>query len=205
MSKIMKISFFGAWIGEFIFLPITQTVWFVSVSQQGWPETRISEIAQNDDGFLISVIFKSFVVSNIPDYLSILLYVKMYFLANKTVQPEIEMQSQEPYGGIWVGEDDLGQQESNSYFQALATNSQHQDKMRSILRFLRFNAIICLFDLAYAVVWDLLICQGTVGRIVCFAFQNLVCYWLPMLTLSINFKKFRNFWNCNQNFAEIFE
>ncbi len=113
MTRIRKISFYCAWIGELIFLPLPQTVWLVSVSQQGWPAKRISEIVQEDQGFVITLIFKAMIISNIPDYLSILIYAKMFLMAKQSVQPEIEMQNEEPYGGIWLGEDVLSQHEDN--------------------------------------------------------------------------------------------
>ncbi len=202
MTRIKKISFFVVWMGEIIFLSLGQMVWLVNVTQQGWPATYISDIVQNNPGFLIIVFLKSMVLSNIPDYLTILIYLKMCFLASKTVQPDIEMQNQEAHGGIWVGENVVIQQEQNVDVQEPPTHSQHQDNMTSIYRCLRFNVIFCLVDFSFAIVWGQLMCQGTVATIVCYTFQNLTSYWIPMIALVINFEKFGSFWKCQQNSVE---
>ncbi len=202
MSKITRISFIGVWTIEIIFLPLGLMLWLFGISQQGWPEVKVMTIAHHNEGYLMKIVFMNMLVSNIPDYLSILLYVKMYIIAKTTIEPEIEMQNQEAYGGIWVGENVLpvNQQPPNDLdAQVQAIGQQQQDKMKSILNFLKWNSLFCLVDFLTALLWELMICQGIFAIILCYSFTNFVCYSVPMLLLAINFKKFRSFWICNNN------
>ncbi len=200
MSKVKKISFIGVWLAEVIFLPLGQMPWLVGITYLGWPETNITDIAQNEEGYLIKISFINMFFSNLPDYISILLYVKMYKLAKTSIQPEIEVPDLEAFGGIWVG-DNIELEDEHvgvAHDNALGTSHQ-QDKMKSILNFLRFNAIFCLSDCIAPLLWDFLICQGIHAVIFCCTFQNVVCYFIPILVLGTNFKKFKSFWFCVHN------
>lgn len=201
MSKITRISFIGVWISELIFLPLGQMPWLLGISQEGWPDVKVRVIAQHNQGYLMKIVFMSLLVSNIPDYFSIFLYVKMYMMAKTTIEPEIEMGNEEAFGGIWVGEDALpvNQPENDFDPQINVTSNQQQDKMRSILKFLKWNSLFCLVDFLPAFLWELMICQGFSGVILCCTFTNVVCYSIPMLILAVNFKKFKNFCSCNHN------
>ncbi len=201
MGKITRIGFIGIWICELIFLPLSQMPWLLGVSLQGWPDVKVTEIAQHNEGYLMKVIFLNMLVSNLPDYFSIVLYVKMYMKSKTAIEPEIEMQNQLAYGGIWVGEDALPVHQPTHHIDAhiQATNNQQQDKMRSILKFLRWNVLLCLVDLLSPIVWNQLICEGIYAIILCYTFTNVTCYFIPMLILGVNFKKFKRFWTCNQN------
>ncbi len=136
MSKMSKVSFTGVWIAVALFLPLSQMPWLFSITQQGWPVKQITEIGGNNPGYLIKLVSGTMVLSNLPDYLSILLYVKMYMLAKTTVQPELVIPNPEAPGGIWMGEH-VPHMEDNYIFQQNSQNAQQHDKMRSILIFLR--------------------------------------------------------------------
>lgn len=193
MSRVTKISLIAVWIAEVFFLPLGQLPWLFSAYQQGWPARRMTEIARDNQGYLIKIICLTFALSNLPDYLSIILYFKMFMLAKTAIQPEIEMESHdEAFGGIWVGEDAPNNEDDNVVQESNPSPQQHDDKIKAILTLLRLNAIFCLLDFASAVFWDKMICQGTLGIIACFTSQNLICFWIPMLVLGINFRKLRN-------------
>ncbi len=197
MSKISKVSFTGVWIAVVLFLPLSQMPWLFSITQEGWPDKQITEIGGNNPGYLIKLVSGTMVLSNLPDYLSILLYVKMYMLARTSVQAELPVVIPNPEapGGIWMGED-LPHLEDNYVVQQNSQNALHNDKMKSILVFLRWNAMSCLLDLASGLVYDQLMCQGILGMIACLTFQNLVSHWIPMLVIGTDFKKFRGFLLC---------
>ncbi len=192
MTKITKISFFGVWTSELLFLPLSQMPWLVGFSEQGWPDVEVTEISQNNEGYLMKVLLINMLVANLPDYFSIVLYVKMYMKANSLIEPEIEMQNPEAYGGIWVGEDVMPENQPANDFDVhiQAVSNQQQDKMKSILKFLRWNALLCLVDILSPIICDQLNCLGIYAQIFCYTFTNFTCYFIPMLILGTNFKMF---------------
>ncbi len=198
MSRVTKVSYLGVWTAELLFVPLGQVPWLYSISQNGWPARSISEIELKNRGYLVRIIFMTMVLSNVPDYLSILLYIKMYLMSKKLVQPEIVVQNQEGFGGIWVG-DNVPELEGVAQVpQVHVPNGQQQDKMNTISKLLKWNVVFSLVDLTSIILWDQLNCLGTLAISASFTFQNAISYWIPMLLLAINFKKFRGgLWPCH--------
>ncbi len=192
-------SFLAVWIAELILIPLCQVPWIISMYAHGWPAKTVPEIAKENQGYVIRLLFMTSFISNFPDYLSILLYIKMYSLTRKRVEPEnVEPLQQQPYGGIWVGDNGPDIAEDEVVVSAPNNQHQHQDKMKSILKMLRWNVMLCLVDLASGLIWDQLVCQGTVAITAGYTFQALVSFWIPMWVLVSNFKKFGNPWSCNR-------
>ncbi len=185
MSKLTKISFWSVWITEMFFLPICQLPPIISLLMNGWPAISIASIVETNRGVLIRLLFATALISNIPDYLSLLLYIRMFTLTKQSVQP-VNHEQELPYGGIWVGDNDP---QVEAIINAQSNNA-NQVKMRSILKMLQWNTTFCLIDLAAGLIWDHLVCQGTFAHIVAYTFQTLVCFWIPMLVLGSNFKWF---------------
>ncbi len=194
MSKLFKTSILAVWTAEIIFMPLCQMPWFIGMLLHGWPAISIHELAQSDQGLLIKVIYITIIISNLPDFLSILLYAKMYSIGRKKVKPA-ETSPQLPYGGIWVGENEPPSEDFASV-DVQDNGSQHQDKMRSILKLLKWNTIFCLIDLASGVIWDRVLCRGRLATMAGYTFQTFICYWIPMVVLGCNFKFFGNICRC---------
>ncbi len=197
MSKIFKTSFLAVWTAEIIFLPLCQMPWLIGILHHGWPAISIHELALNHHGLLMKVLYVTIVISNLPDFLSILIYAKMYSIGRRIVEPT-DNSPQPPFEGIWVGENEPPAEDMISVPE---NASQQQDKMRVILKLLKWNAIFCLIDLTTGLIWDRVLCQGRLGTVVGYTFQTFICYWIPIVVLGSNFKFFGNTWTwCDSNF-----
>ncbi len=183
MPKLAKISCVAVWMIEFIFLLLCQLPAIISLLMIGWPRRGIQDIVNTNFDILMKMLFATVLLANVPDFISIVLYIKMFLLARKNVQPVLGGEDL-PFGGIWVGDDD------SQVVAALNAqlNQANQDKIRAILKMLRWNAVFCLLDMAGGVVWNQLVCKGTLALITAYTYQTLVCFWIPTLILASNFK-----------------
>ncbi len=104
----------GVWCATPAFLALCQVPWYVNMRMNGWPEVAFADM---HSWVLFVNLFAVIVVSNLPDFVSVGLYLGMWLhfkvnaAASSSPPPPpvavVVVEDEEPFGGIWVGEPEV--------------------------------------------------------------------------------------------------
>ncbi len=110
MDRLRYLCISLVWGIELILIPLCQLPWYLTAKDHGWPERRIMDIlvSSYDDDVVLKTITVTVLISNLPDYFSIIIYAAMmwhHINHKNTIEPITEEEfEEEQFGGIWVGE-----------------------------------------------------------------------------------------------------
>ncbi len=106
MSELRRQSRRFIWTATPTYLVVSVIPGTMVNISHGWPRVPISELGPEVTTIRISVIL---VVANLPDVLSIAIYLKMWRELRKKQQQqdEIVQEEEDPFGGIWVGDQEV--------------------------------------------------------------------------------------------------
>ena len=106
MSELKRQSRMFIWTATPAYLVVSVIPGTMVNISHGWPRVPISELGPEVTTIRISMIL---VVANLPDVLSIAIYLRMWRELRKKQQQqdEIVQEEEDPFGGIWVGDQEV--------------------------------------------------------------------------------------------------
>ncbi len=153
-----------------------------------WPEVRIKSL---DSKVLMLTMVLTNIVYNVPDLISVALYLKMWhkLRCHNTVSPQAE-NTIERYGGIWVGGDfDYPPNDNDANSNSSDMDSDdHDDKAESVLSKLGLHVSVALLDMLVFFVASRNI-GSIVGRVLLHMHIVMFCFWIPFIVIKNNFKQ----------------
>ena len=200
MDNLRKKGLLAVWIAVMPFCGLCQLPWILSVQSYGWPDVKISQM---DSQMLKYVNIASVILSNLPDMISIVIFLTML----RHFRNKVGLQPPPPPppapapgdGGIWMGGNNdypLGrgevevQPQQQQQPNQVANSEASQEQLASVMRALKCHAILSLVDLAM-VILGLFVC-GPLGNVIPFTYQIVCCYWIPFLVVKSGFKQLDN-------------
>lgn len=182
------------WITELVFFPVSQVPWYLIVVSKGFPEVSMNEIMQPQKPEFALVAVVNNLTNNLPDMISVSVYLKMVWSLRRLVQPSADLtptnqehdtSSDLAYGGIWVGEGP--ELENHSPPPLPNENSQASHNEKNVMRALKWHALLSLTDVAL-VTFAYFYCisggkeLGNICQILCY-------FYIPFLLVRFNFKQ----------------
>ena len=200
------------------FVIMCQIPWLCILLWHGWPEVPISDLKTDTFLWLSS---STIVLSNAPDFASILIYIKMvwhFHHKNLVVLPlepvinfAVDPGDLADFGGIWVGGGDMDSQDSGINPSAddhvdqrpntpppppnvqdnNAPKSEHD--VKSVMRVLKWHVSLCLVD-ALLSVSSAFLCSKF-GHGILHTAVLVSAVWIPFLVIKCNFKNLKDVGN----------
>ncbi len=166
------------WVVALPILVCSRIVVIGTLSGKSFP--KVPKITDVDHWVLVGAMIISMFFYNIPDFMSILVYIKMcrYFSKrSQSVHPDPTIE--EPgFGDLHMpvpGIQNYAQQNQAS-------------EARAVIGKLRVHFFICLLDMGYFVLNALLV-RTVAGSIAVKIYMVVICFWLPMLVVKTNVKQ----------------
>ncbi len=157
---------------------------YAMFTAHNWPRVRVNSL---DAQVLMLSMVATNIIYNVPDYISIALYLKMWrrLRDHTQVQPQIEL----PYGGIWVGGNlDHPPIEAAANSNNTIGNDNQNDKAESIFSKLGLHVSVALLDMVMFFLASMSI-GNIVGRVLLHVHIVIFCYWIPFIVIKNNFKQ----------------
>ncbi len=187
MAKLRRRAMFGFWAVSLLPLLGSQLMAFIMTEylfdKDKWSITGASLLM---DSLILYIPF------NLPDIVSLIIYLNMVRYFNKRVEPQPNFQEAEieqPYGGVWVGdvlEDDL--EASSSNLPEEVTINNYDSETKSILVVLRRHVSAGFVDVSI-VVTSYWFCSSLVGKPLAYFCQLAMGYWVPLIVIRSSFKQ----------------
>ncbi len=160
----------------------------------GWPVIRPSRHGKAD---LISVMI---ILTNIPDLVSICFYFKLWKHLSNSIEPvaaaegNAQDEAEGEAGGAfpadipvaWPIQEMENDSAENGHVED-PPNDENTQRLKRVLRSLRYHSMTCLLDLLFAVVPQIPKKKGMV--VVVHFYSLLVAYWIPLFVIKTNFKQ----------------
>ncbi len=212
MAALRRLAIKIVWVAAPLYLSLSIVPSFVINISHGWPEKPHKELGKS---VTILNVAMSILLSNVPDFISMCVYAKMWLALRPKVTPLEAQEDENPYGGIWVGEGGIqpgGYQEFE--MQEMQQSSEEDsseapeppppgeeelppdeddDKAKSVMRVLRTHVAVSLLDLT-SIASSLLLCTKYGGALA-YLMQFLFAFWIPLFVVSRNFKQFHPLWS----------
>ncbi len=161
----------------------TRIVEYVTIAGKSFPD--IPNIKDIDRWALIGSMLISNFFYNIPDFISIVVYLKMSkYFSKKSVYVHPNPPDQE---GIWVGNNEVAAPPHVANHQD-ETHQDQTNESKAILAKLRLHVTVSLMDMAYHVINAVLV-RTLAGSIVIKVYLVVICFWLPLLVVKVNVKQ----------------
>ncbi len=215
LAKMRRWSLRIIWLATPLYLALSIVPGILINRSHGWPEIPLKKL---DRSVTILNVVISTALSNVPDLVSLAVYARMLRALRNQVHPVIA--EEDPYGGIWVGEeesspgvqpgggDEIGLQvigggsdrnppqhhhQKQTPPEPQANNKEATDKIKSVMRVLRTHSAVSLLDVSM-VLSSLFFCSRY-GVVLAYGMQFLFGFWVPLLVISRNFKQFDSLWS----------
>ena len=196
MEDLRKKSLFSVWLALFTHA----LLYFASVLLLNGGEF-VATSARNLEGLTwsrrVAYIMWRIVFNNIPDFASMVLYLKMTRHFNSTVQPSaaVDQNEEEQNGGIHPVQaiqdldDEFGGNSSSPPLPAIPVEDDNNSK---ILQILRVHLATSLLDVSVNFV---LLLPNPARRVALFHLMLGLGFWVPMAVIKTNFKQMDNMVN----------
>ncbi len=189
-----------------VFLLLCQLPWFLIMRSQDWPDKSAMDM---NPGMLCAALVSTNLFYNVPDFVSIGIYVRMVFKFrskasgdSNAVHPEDNHHQQhqlpdEESGGIWVGApaEELEEVQSSKSGDGSSTSisdgggsSDDDDNARSVLRFLRLHVCLCLLDVGVVLAASLHF-RHPAAKVLSYVYQLGCCFLVPFATVKTGFRQ----------------
>ncbi len=182
VQAMTKKSCVMVWVVAVPLMFCTRIVEYVTVAGNCFPSLpNIQEVSRFA---IISAMLISNVFYNIPDFISIIVYLKMtkHFSKKSTyVHPNPSDQE-----GIWVGDVEVPEPPNNHEDEE--TQQGQTSESKAILKKLRVHISLCLLDMAYHVLNAVLV-RTVAGSIIIKVYLVVICVWLPLFVVKANVKQ----------------
>ena len=182
------------WLCFPTFFILCQVLFLLPVLITGWPGVKLTQLALTKAGLI------QLSTSNIPDFASIIIFVKMrlHFRKKNAVHPIIVQQPSldSGAGGIWMGGNgDHPMDEANGEDQDIhngpnVNNAEQEDtrhKAEAVMKALRRHSCLSLVDLTAAINFFFMCNQ--VSKIAVYFYVPGICFWIPLFVIKSSFKE----------------
>ncbi len=194
MAPLRKKSLKAVW-GLFSGVCLAYVAAQIYLFSIGWPRVSLREIGADTLAVTFTLAAS---LSNLPDFFSIVIYIKMWRHFTTKVDtdnsPGISIDNGE-YGGIWVGEigDEIASHGSHQQELPHDLNMDHnsgeenEHHARTVLKTLHWHLGLALVDM-FLPVLGILGCSGVYVRFI-YVMQILFYFWVPLLVIKKSFEQ----------------